>query len=285
MKNLRKRINEAVLTKTEKKIAAYVLENLTTVCFMTSTDLAVELSVGEATIIRFVKTLGFHGYKEFQKNLQELYQSKVASISSTVTEPAKRFAESCRIQMEGGNLLGFFECSVSNLKSALSENNEDDFLEAAHMIIHSQRKYIVASRANSGAGSYCCLLLKHMLPFVISTNDEALNVIDHLCHIDEKDCVIAICFPRYSALDEAALRLAKDAGAKVILITDRQSSPFAKYTDLLLTVQADSPSFFNSYIGPQFIVEVLCSMISHQVSGVEERLDKIDEYLNPLRLF
>lgn len=69
--------------------------------------------------------------------------------------------------------------------------------------------------------------------------------------------------------------MAKDAGARIVVVTDKPSALLAEYASVLLTVPVDSNNFFNSMVGPQFVAEALLDTISHKVRGVEKRLKKI----------
>ena len=103
-----------------------------------------------------------------------------------------------------------------------------------------------------------------------------------MCNISHTDCLVLFSFPRYSSQDEVTAEMAHDAGASIIVITDKPSSLLAKYADILLTVPVDSNTFFNSMIGPQFVTEALLEIISHRAKGIEKRLNIIDKYLNIL---
>ena len=54
------------LTRSEKKIALYVSEHLSQMTYLSIGDLAGQCDVGETTILRFCKRLGFSGYYEFK---------------------------------------------------------------------------------------------------------------------------------------------------------------------------------------------------------------------------
>ena len=47
--------------------------------------------------------------------------------------------------------------------------------------------------------------------------------------------------------------MAKDAGARIVVVTDKPSALLAEYASVLLTVPVDSNNFFNSMVGPQFV--------------------------------
>ena len=57
------------LTKSEKKIADYILINKEKVIYMSITELANDCEVGETSVYRFCRTLEFGGYQEFKMQL------------------------------------------------------------------------------------------------------------------------------------------------------------------------------------------------------------------------
>ena len=67
MKDMKELLHSAHLTKTQKIIAEYVLDNASEACFMTSTEIALKLGVSESSVIRFSRTIGFDGFMDFQK--------------------------------------------------------------------------------------------------------------------------------------------------------------------------------------------------------------------------
>lgn len=282
MKELRETINNANLTKTQKMIAKYVLDNSADACFMTSTEIALKLGVSESSVIRFSRSLGYDGFMDFQRNLRKDYQDKVLSISSSITVPSQRVAKRAKLDNNSDYINRHFKNAAKNMEAIFVNNSSSMFEEAADIIITSKRKYIVSSRGNSCLGDYFLLYLKHMLPNVETTSSSAISPIDHMCNISKDDCIIAFSFPRYSSLDKISARLAYEAGARIVVITDKPSGLLAQYANVLFTVPVDSNTFFNSLIGPQFVSEALLDTISHKVKGIEKRLKKIDKYLGEL---
>ena len=61
-------------TKTERKVADFVLDNPRRALFMSITDLAESCGVGDTSVFRFCKTLELNGYQEFKICL--LYTSR-----------------------------------------------------------------------------------------------------------------------------------------------------------------------------------------------------------------
>lgn len=285
MSELNELIHNANLTKTQKLIARYILDNSADACFMTSTEIALKLGVSESSVIRFSRSLGFSGFMDFQKVLRKEYQDKVLSISSSITVPAQRIAKRAKLDSTSDYINRHFKNALKNLETLFATNTLAAFEEAADIIIASKRKYIAASRGDSCLGDYFLLYLKHMLPHVTSTNTAAISPIDHMCNISKEDCLIIFSFPRYSSLDRVTTEMAKEAGAGIVVITDKPSALLAQYATALITVPVDSNAFFNSLIGPQFVAEALLDTISHKVNGIDKRLKKIDKYLNKLGIY
>ena len=283
---LRGKLIDVKLTKKEKIISEFILDNFSEACFSTSTDIAKRLGVSDSSVIRFTRTLGYSGFMEFQKYIRKTYTERMNSVSDNITIPSERLKLSIRKLDQSDVMESYFANVFQNLKSCVNENDTLSFERAAGLIAGSKRKFIVTSRANSCIGDMMLLLLKHLLPDVYETSHPALNVIDHLCDITDNDCIIAVSFPRYSEMDLIAAQMAYEAGAKIILITDKASSPLAKYATQLLTVSVESNTFFNSYVGVMFTMELLCSFVSKKMGySTEVKLKLIDEYISKVGLF
>ncbi len=282
MKELRELINKTPLTKTQKMIAQYILDNSADACFMTSTEIALKLGVSESSVIRFSRSLGFSGFMDFQKSLRRDYQDKVLSISSSITIPSQRIAKRAQLTSSAEYINRHLKNAAKNLENALTSNRPEAFEEAADIILASRHKYITASRGNSSLGDYFLLYLKHMVPNVETTSSSAISPVDHLCNISKDDCLIMFSFPRYSSEDKICARMAREAGAKIIVVTDKPSALLAEYATVLFTVPVDSNAFFNCMVGPQFVAEAILETLSHKARGIEKRLKKIDRYLGEL---
>ena len=74
------------LTKAEKKIADFILENKENVIYMSITELANACEVGETSVYRFCRTLEFGGYQEFKMELSLYLASNETGNSETQEE-------------------------------------------------------------------------------------------------------------------------------------------------------------------------------------------------------
>ena len=80
--NLLARIQSQYKTfiKGQKLLASYNLEHSDKAVFLTAAKLGKEAGVSESTTVRFATQLGFEGYPEFHRALEELVRNKLNSI-------------------------------------------------------------------------------------------------------------------------------------------------------------------------------------------------------------
>ena len=69
-------------SKGQKKLAAYIKENYDKAAFLTAAKLGETVGVSESTVVRFATHLGYKGYPEFQRELEELVRNKLNSNSA-----------------------------------------------------------------------------------------------------------------------------------------------------------------------------------------------------------
>ena len=84
-------------SKGQKRIAAFILDNYDRAAFMTAAKLGETASVSESTVVRFAAQLGYDGYPDMQKALQELIRGRLTSIQRIQVS---------RDQMTGSDILG-----------------------------------------------------------------------------------------------------------------------------------------------------------------------------------
>ena len=66
-------------SKGQRKIAHYIIENYDQAAFMTANRLGKTVGVSESTVVRFAMELGYDGYPEMQKSLQEMVVNRLTA--------------------------------------------------------------------------------------------------------------------------------------------------------------------------------------------------------------
>ena len=70
----------ADFSKGQRAIAKFIIENYEKAAYMTAASLGSRTGVSESTVVRFALKLGYEGYPEMQRALQELTRTKLTSV-------------------------------------------------------------------------------------------------------------------------------------------------------------------------------------------------------------
>ena len=68
--------NYSKMSKGQKLLANYIADNYEKAVFYTAAKMGEIVGVSESTVVRFAMSLGYKGYPEFQKALEELVYNK-----------------------------------------------------------------------------------------------------------------------------------------------------------------------------------------------------------------
>lgn len=271
------------LTPKEKHIAEYILENMQQCCFLTSTELANSLKVSYSSVIRLTKTLGFKGYPDFQQFLRQNYTANIGGINDTITIPYERIqhiAKNAQTESPKDILAAHV---LNNIKNALAYNSQEQFDKACELILASNLRYIIASRGSNCIANFLNSMLKQTLPHIYTYNGSNQNIFDFVNDLGKGDCAIVITYPRYSKLTALATEMIYEAGAKIILITDKATCDIAKYAEIVLTAKSTNSDFYNSFVAALFVAEVLCSTMCKKTDYANsDNLKRVDKYTSQI---
>ena len=277
---MRENINEKIeayyssLSKGHKKIADYIKANYERASFMTAAALGDAVGVSESTVVRFATHIGFDGYPEFQKNLQETVKSRLTSVQRM--EVASRY--------DGDNFVEqVFSSDIEMIKKTRDGISREAFESSVEAVNKAKRIYILGVRSSASVASFAAFYMSFLFDVVLVDTSATSEMFEQMFRIDENDVCIAISFPRYSSRTVKALRFARSRGATIISITDSTISPIAPYATHLLLAQSSMVSFVDSLVAPLSLVNALVAACAkerqEEVHEKLEALEKIwDEY-------
>ena len=81
MKHLLSRIEKMMpgFSKGQRRIAQYIEDHYDKAAFMTASKLGATVGVSESTVVRFATEVGYDGYPQLQKALQELIRHRLTA--------------------------------------------------------------------------------------------------------------------------------------------------------------------------------------------------------------
>ncbi len=272
-KNLIAMIEEGMpaFSKGQKRIANYILEHYDKAAYMTASKMGQLVGVSESTVVRFAIELGFEGYPEMQKSLQELIRMKLTSV--------QRVEVTNSLIGEGDVLEKILISDSEKIRRTLEEVDRRAFEAAVDKIVTAKRIYIIGVRSSSSLAGFLNFNFRMMFDnvrFVQTTSGS--EMFEQIMEIGPEDVMIAISFPRYSKRIVNAVEYAHNAGADVISLTDCEQSPIAGVADQLLLARSDLVSFVDSLVAPLSIINAIIVAVSRKkMDDIRVRFDKLEK--------
>ena len=259
-------------SKGQKRIAQYILSHYDKAAFMTAAKLGSTVGVSESTVVRFASELGFEGYPQLQRALQELIRNRLTSV--------QRMEVTSDQLGEGDVLHKVLNQDIEKIRRTLEKASVEVFEQAVDTIVSAKNIYILGVRSASALSGFMSFYFNQIFENVRLVNTTSTSeMFEQIMRIGEGDVIIGITFPRYSKRTVNAARFAKQNGAKVIAITDSNLSPIAEIADQLLLARSDMASFVDSLVAPLSVINALIVAIGikkkDEISSTYERLEQI----------
>lgn len=276
------------MSKGQRRLADYVRENYDKAVFLTAAKLGETVGVSESTVVRFAIQLGYKGYPEFQKALEELVRTKLNSIQRMEVTYG-RISQSEILET-------VLNSDIEKIRQTLAVIDHRAFDLAIETILNARKIYVIGIRSCAPLASFFSFYLNLVCDNVtpVTTNSSS-EIFEQLIRIGEEDVIIGISFPRYSMRTLKALEFASNRKAKVITLTDSIHSPMNLYSSCNLIARSDMASIVDSLVAPLSVVNslivALCMKKQGEVISTLETLEDIwGEYqvysgdeLNPVR--
>ena len=269
------------MSKSHKVIANYIMDNYEQAVFMTAAQLGKTVGISESTVVRFAASLGYDGYPEFQKALEEWVKNRLTGVQRV------------NVKYEGSSqsdvITSVLNADIDKIAHTIEHLDVQSFETAIELILNARHVYVIGLRS--------CEPLADFLNFYLSMIREDVQLVrttsmtelfEQMLHVDDRDCVIGISFPRYSMRTLKAMEFAKDRNAKVVCITDSEHSPMKLYATVSLLARSDMVSIVDSLVAPLSLINALvvamCLQRPQQVHNnlkmLEQAWENYQVYLN-----
>ncbi|NBH83191.1 MurR/RpiR family transcriptional regulator [bacterium C-53] len=211
------------LTKTEKKIADYIMKNTNQVLFMSITELADSCKVAEASVYRFCRTIGVKGYQEFKMKLS--LSMSVDEVKDTENAPM-------------GD-------AVQDLKNSILENHINALKETYRLLKWEEVEKIVGMMERAkhiyffGIGDSLLTAMEARNKFLRIMNKVICMEDPHMQAMTASmsgpdDLVFLVSYSGATKDVVYVAEILKEAGAKAVAITRFLKSPLMNHVDAVL---------------------------------------------------
>jgi len=270
--------NYIKLSKGQKRIADFILQNYDKVAFMTASTLGDSTGVSESTVVRFANALGYDGYPKLQKGLQESIKTKLTTV--------QRFELSKDLEKESSYTKKVMNADMDNIRRTLDGVDEETMTQIVEEIHNARRVYILGMRSSSVLANYLGFYLNFILKDVVVVTAGALDVFDHLVNITKDDLLITISFPRYAKRTFEIVEFATTQGATIIGITDSPMAPLVPMVKHSLFARYGMNTFIDSLVAPMSLINALIQSVSiKEMDRVEENFEKLENIWNEYKIY
>ena len=279
--DLTSRINECYgsLSKGQKILATYITDNYDKAVFLTAAKMGQVVGVSESTVVRFATHLGYKGYPEFQKALEEMVRNKSGSIQRMEVTYG-RISQSHILET-------VLQSDQEKIKDTLEHIDEHAFELAVDTIIKAKHIYIVGIRSCAPLAAFMAFYFNLMFENVtlLQTNNSS-ELFEQMVRISKDDVIIGISFPRYSMRTLKAMEFANNRNAKVITLTDSVHSPMNLYSSCNLIARSDMASIVDSLVAPLSVINALIVALCMKKQGeVAKTLETLEDIWNEYQVY
>ena len=246
----------STFTPTERRIASYLMEQSREIALVSVQELAARLHTGPASIMRFVRKLGYKGLTALKTELREDIRSggsPLAHFKITLDHGLEPGLREVRL---------IAEQEIANIENSLSVLSEATFTKAVRLVIKAGHIYTVGVGTSSHIASITSFLLRRIGLRADTISHTGLRLTESLIGVGKEDLLITFSFPPYSESTIEAASFAQRQGVSVIGFTNQLLAPVAEHCDALLISKTDSRIPANAISAPLLLVYGLISVVA-----------------------
>jgi DNA-binding MurR/RpiR family transcriptional regulator len=263
----------ANLSKNQKKVAEYLGQDGAMASFDSVKQLAQKVGVSESSVVRLAQALGYEGYPELRRELQEEFKKKMGGagrLQRAVNElPAQGFVES------------LFRKDVESIEETLTQFSHQDFSRAIDLVWQARRIFIIGFRSALSLAYFLNFRLARLgldVHLILMTGGTSL--LEQLVLIQSTDLLVPIGFDRPPAETRTAINHAIASKVRILGISHSSTSEIARNSTVcLLARRRDDRT--QSLVAHMALLNALAIGIANRKRSRSltalERLDRMEE--------
>jgi DNA-binding MurR/RpiR family transcriptional regulator len=224
------------LTPSFRKLADFMLQNQLDAAFMTATELANRLGVDAATVVRFAQELGYTGFRELSKEIQEVVRSELKA--------------SYTADLDAAEDLQLFRSLLGNEKHNL-ELTQDRLSHEVNgllpTLLDAEQIWVLGQGLCVHLAGLCAGALREIGLPAVSIATDPLEAATNLKEIGADDLVIGFSLSGMDLDTASVVRFARDRGARTYVLAASSVAAAALEAETSLIcpgpTQTDVPSF------------------------------------------
>jgi DNA-binding MurR/RpiR family transcriptional regulator len=255
------------LTKSEKKVADVVLSETEKIIYYSITELAEIAGVGEATIIRFSRKIGFKSYQDLKLALAKDLAKQAINHTEETTEDDNPIAIAQKLTA----------MKTQVLKDSLAVLEQNSLEQAINFILKAKKIHFYGVGTSGMAAIYSKYQFQRIGMLVDAYNEAHFQAVAATT-LEQGDVAIGISLSGSTTDTVQTLEIAKNEGATIICITHHARSPITKIADVVLFTSIEEGPIERgasaSFMSQLHIIDILLTGVGMKM---KEKAEKFKE--------
>jgi DNA-binding MurR/RpiR family transcriptional regulator len=260
------------LSRQQRLIAEYLLDNLQEVPFLSVPQLAQRSGASEATVVRLCKSIGFDGFSDMKMAVVENLREEM-NTSSAAGEDSPGTATDV--------LEAVAELERHNIRTTLNGIDRAAFDRAATLLCEAGHIFTFGLGISAHLAELAAYLFTEHGLRANHFSTRFTSPREQLVTMRESDVLMVFSFPPYSRQTLEMLEEAADRSMKTIAVTDRLSAPAAANASETLVVSSHGMTFTNATSSTNVLLNALVVEIASSHRG--ETVDALSSINRILR--
>lgn len=263
--------NYDTLAAKGKILANFVLTHPDKAVFMTTRQLAAAVGASEATVVRFVRQLGFESYALFISTLRDVIDRELTLIErGELSQPVKG--------SEDAELDRLINQDIQNIR-AMHKNIDLAVVRSVREILKvAPHVYVMGSRLSYSPAHYMGWTMSKIRPDVFILNGSDRTSMDRMVFAPEGSAVVVVVGSRYPNEIIRLGKMARRQGFSQILITDSPSCPLVQFSDHVLIAPQKSIPFLGTPVSMisllHYLLHALADSMGDAMKPHQEKLEQ-----------
>jgi DNA-binding MurR/RpiR family transcriptional regulator len=251
-------------SKSERQVGLVILADYPATALGSVASIASQAQVSGATVLRFVKSLGFASFPDFKMALRE-------EIAIRSSGPLGRALDLRAAEGEQTSLAGHISSVTENALLSAQRIPVGEWNGLIDLLCDTSRPLsVTGGRFSMAVARDLALNLQLMRPRVQFLTDVDYADQAVLMDMTRKSVFVVYDFARYQRSLIYAAALAHRAGASVVLFTDGELSPIRSDAEIVIPVSTHGPSPFSGLAIPTLLTEVALGAVYERLGTVAE---------------
>ena len=257
-----------------RQAADFVAANPIEVSFRSMRSIADRTGLAPPTFSRLARSLGFNNYE----GLREACRIAAKDTYSGYHERA----EALRVGHAADGVDSHFHVaygqqSMRNINETMVNADPGTIERVADAALGARRVFVNAQMGQRHIGSYAGYVSSLAFDNWEVLGVEPASIASQVRKLTGEDVMICLSVMPYAAGTLALAEAARDAGTRIIAITDTADSPIAALADEVLIAATANRHFFASQLGALYLLEsIIGLMVAKSGDSIQSNLEKTE---------